>query len=211
MNRHPGNLARLRPRVPGRHGSAQLRVRLPEAAPGAALLVAAPPPRRARDRPLDGALHRRRELRRVRHVVRPVGPGNAKRGARNLHCNLHQPKCSTVICRYELGVQKSEHFADVIYESPLTPLTQCKWVNINPTQPYTVLHRAKGNGRHGRRRRRRQRRRRGRRKGPGRARRGCRGGGVIAQVPRRNLTLKNRDGQKIIFPWSRHVWRTCQK
>ena len=42
---------------------------------GATLLVAAPPARRARDRPLDGALHRRRELRRLRDVVRTVGSG----------------------------------------------------------------------------------------------------------------------------------------
>ena len=34
---------------------------------------------------------------------------------------------------------------------------------------------------------------------------------AVAQVPRRNLTLKNRAGREIIFPWSRHVWRTCQK
>ena len=34
---------------------------------------------------------------------------------------------------------------------------------------------------------------------------------LSAKVPRRNLTMKNRAGRKIIFPWSIHVWRTCQE
>ena len=33
----------------------------------------------------------------------------------------------------------------------------------------------------------------------------------LTQVPRSNLTPKNRALRKIISPWSRLVWRTCQK